>query len=816
MVRRSGGKGGGPQGAGGRTPPREVIDRAHLAISTDALTQATTAAAMLREISGHTKDTVATLGRVETWLNDPANSMGGGGGSGTGDGGGTGASFSHGRPVMSEDQSRRPTTGPTGYPGGAGYGAHAVSHGFGYSPEGVSRGGMSGSLGAAQAYVSQFVHHRMGTSDAVNYRREENGSYTGVDRFGNDVEGQTGLSQSTVSQRVKVSQNAAIGGHSGSVLGALQGIPVVGPIASKLLTPFNEVQKVGNFIGDQRAANAQYQSIYGPGTSGFDQRMQNFGGRFNNTMRNIGSVFGIGNGGLSDSDYDTAFKSISGMGFQGGDRDRMLNFATNNFSSMGMSVQDSLSLVSTNAKEASTNFSTLTDQLKNVSTMAQEAGQSAEVFRQKFSQSYQTAVNSGFGSASGALATAQVANTAGQGRLFTGLNTSQMFSTMQGQTMLASQMGYTNTLDFSLASQANPMVTAQAQDKQLDQVFNSVVPQSVRQLVQQEIDKQPGGAQSVANDQGRAQIVVSAVEQKQPGAIGNNVYAIRQAMSAANIGIDQSVMDNPNALAIYYVQWVAKNGKGYSTAVAQQIAKSGQVTVGGAKASTNKKQNQATADTLNSLSSVFGGGTKAGAYSTNSKGQLTMDPMVKQLQGAGISHVQVETKDGSQIVSLQTAEKSYRDQLAKGTAVIESGPYAGSAISDHYTPEVNFQGPSTVNSKARNTTFDKKTMASLSKMGLTDKEMTQIISESDSGLVTGLAGGSQKQKDKILLSMAQKLQESDASGTSGTITVGLQPNVAKYLQIQTTGNDLLNTAANSGGPPSISSSGSSTNGRTGG
>lgn len=745
-----------------------VEDRVLAALTEKLQEQFETATNMQERIANATEHSLLMLDNIHGLMETGASGggipiLGGFGGGFGGFGGGYGGGYGgggypgYGGPVMSPHQTQRPTVGQQGYPNPfAGMGAP-----------------LPGVGGGLRMRAQRYVHQNFGVNrgGAVTYRQQADGSYSSHGADGSIIE--SGLSEATVAGRTAISGAAMrLGGASG-LTGMARAIPVVGAAVAGAEAFYKGAQ----FIGNQRAANAQYQAIYGPGSNGFDERVHNLGGRLSNMMSNVGSVFGYGPGGLSDSDYDKTFKAVSGMGFGGSDRNRAIDFATNNFNTMGMSVDDSLKLIGINAKEASTSFSELTDQLKQVSEMARQTGQSAEVMRQSYINSYATGVSAGFAGSSGALATAQVASTAGQGRLFAGLDTSSMYSSLGGQQVLANRMGYGSVLDFSLAAQSNPEVVAEAQQKQLNQVFQSVVPPDVRALVEKSIAKN-GGAQNIATNQNRALVVVKDVEGQRHGAL--NALAIISAMQAAGIAGAENL--DPTAAAIFYVQWVAKQGRNFVDPVAQQMKAIDQ------KQITNKSQI--------SMGDVFSGGLGF------SGGKLVDDPVIAKMSQDNVSMVRVQTAKGESLVTMQTAMKDYRDQLTSGTAVIASGPNAGQTVGAIYGKEQSAHYKDTTNTKTDRGVLSGSMMKQLQGMGLSEDQIDQLGSMRN-------AGGLLK-NDKFFMQIARSMAEKNSQGINGKITVELKGDAAKYLQLNTTGDSLVNIGAASGAPPALNSNGSST------
>lgn len=680
-----------------------------------------------------------------------------------------------------------------GYPGGTGYGmgpgrAPGASGGAGHggggvTPTGKFRGGMGGVLGAVQARVATAVHHGSGIG---SYGGQPVVRHTVNDDGTVNLHGQDGGILGTVSgeefaKRAAVSSAALRLGGASSVMGMLRAVPeIAAPIAVA-----EAAWKGGNFIGNQRAANAAYQSIYGPGTSGFDQRMSLLGGRIGNSLNNLGSMFGFSSGGLSDSDYQKAFKGISALGYSGDRRSQAMNFTTKNFNSMGMSVDESLQLAGVNAQKASENFTQLSDQLKQVSTMAQQAGQNADVFRQKFIQAYSTGVQGGLGPAAGPLAVANTANTVGLGRQFSGMNLSSMYSTMGGQQVLASSMGYSNVLSYDLASSQNPMVMAQGQQNMLNRMLNAAGGPDVEQLVLQQIDK-VGGKAAVVQDTsgGLALKVATAVQKINPNAL--NTWSIQSAFAAAGV---TNYPTDPQGLAIYYIKWLANDKQGIVKQVAAQ------------EKAVDQKVISKVAPGDAALAKKYGAGV--GQFRAISGGNVVEDPILKEMQSDQINNVIVQTKNGQATVSLTEAEGKFRDQLTKGTAIIADGLKKGQTVGQAYGTEVSAHYKDTTGTAApKDALLSSAEMNWLQQNGI---DVSQLSPSDQKKLFNAAKKGLTGVKKEAL-----KLNSEKSSGATGQIYVSMTPALAKYLNITGSQNVIVNNAAQNNSVPGISGTGSST------
>lgn len=718
----------------------------------------------------------------------------------------------NGQPVMPFMNSARPMAGQGGYPGGYGYGMQGTGRPGdpfgGYGHGGYAMGGMGGALGLAQLGVARTIHRYGGAGQggAAHYvsQVDENGKPTGtyntLDRHGNTVE--QGISHATMLQRGAVSAAAGRVGSAGGVLGMLRSVPAAGMAIGGTLAVAESIHKLGQFVGDQRAANAQYQAIFGPNSSGWEQRQQNFGYRFNNEMSNLRSIFG-GTGGLSGSDADRAFKGVSAMGFQGADRNTALSFITSNFNSTGMSVDDSMKIVATNAQQAATSLTQVSEQLKAVSASAVQAGQSAVVWRDAYANTYTAAVNSGFGGASGAIAVAQTQAGVGSGREFAGLDTSGMYANQGRINVLAAQLGM-SSLDFSLAVRKNPALMGRAQDMRINQQMDSIVDPSVKKRIQAKIRKSPGGANAVAAGEGNvglATAIAAEIESETKGAI--QTIPVANALRASGVkGVDTM---NDITIAAYYVIWVAKNGMMFEMPMVQEEKRSDQ------RAATPAQVAKAKADGDLSVHK-------------NSAGKWVIDPVMSYLQRDKVTTVEVQTGHGLDRVSLATAEKYYSGQLVNGSAVIASGPNTGKRVGDVYTPELHPKGdPTNTHDRHERGVFGSAAWKIINRQGLSEKELADLTQQQqkqhelhviearitpkydahgkrvDQNVVVARLD---KQTQAVLAQQARDIHQSDlkhqrqdgsASG-GGKISVEMKPWLKKYFDYAISGQGLVDSS----------------------
>lgn len=184
-----------------------------------------------------------------------------------------------------------------------------------------------------------------------------------------------------------------------------KGAGVVGAVATG-------VNMAGDFFEGQRAANNEWQAIYGGTNVGAT------GERFRQKM------FGLSQFGFMDSDQaQKLYSTVSKTGMSGQDRQMSLDFATDMYGQLGMSIEQSTKLIEIAAKTGQESLSGVAVALTQVSESAVEAGVNAEKAREKFIQTFSgvTAMTGG-GTGSAQLAGAISGAEMGMGREFQGVS----------------------------------------------------------------------------------------------------------------------------------------------------------------------------------------------------------------------------------------------------------------------------------------------------------------------------------------------------------------------------------------------------------
>jgi hypothetical protein len=566
---------------------------------------------------------------------------------------------------------------------------------------------------------------------------------------------------------------ARVSGIGGALTGegamaGLRAVPVLGTAAAVV----GGVWEGANFIANQRQANAQYQSVLG------GSNMGGLGQRALQAGFQLKSLFG---GGLGWGQSGQAFKDVTSLGYQGGNRQQRLNFIETNYKHTGMSVDQSMELVSVAAKGVTTNFSELEDQLQKVSKAAKDTNQNAAALRENFIQNFAALQQASQGANAGQLAQGLTNVTAGLGRAYAPLNFTGMFD-QSGMQRAAASMGYGNLAQYEAAGQNNPMITAQGSQNVINQSLGAVVPADLKNYIQQLI-QQHGGNQAVVNNQNLQMVIAN-----QAMASGKvQIQAIRGVLQAARISGAEQMSDQ--AVVAYVVAWVA-GGVDLTKQTAVQQAMGQQQNVGTSVWTDNKisqiGQGLPDADRkkLQQDASAAMQGRGSGTLGYNQKAG-TFDPVIDRLQkqfGKGLL-VEVQTARGSQIVTLEQAAKDFRDQLVNGTAVIASGDKRGQTVKD-------LVGFTETNAKYGDTTQSKTTSGLLGGKGGGFPQLGRMTWDQMQNQINQIGGGNGQ------------------TGTAGAnaqtgVYIDMSPELKKYLNITVTGDPTVEAGAANNAPPKV-------------
>lgn len=302
--------------------------------------------------------------------------------------------------------------------------------------------------GSGDAYVPT---HKNAAGNQV-YAHLRNGQLLGHRTVGTGpgqvTQAQLAASAGT-SRIAAVAQHAGGGPAGGGLKGLVNSIPVVGPIASRILGIGEDILNFGmSAIGvgkDQISAGRNYQAIYGGGI------MPNQGERAIKAAATLQNK--LSPTGLDDQDFETAYDSITAMGYKAGSRRDKMAFVRNAYESTGARPGETLPFLDQVARGANINLKDLTKSLQEVSEAAAKAGQSGVVFRKQMADLTQRGLDAGYsGNAAVDLAKSEIANTGGARNLVgSGYNTD-----FAHQNIAAYRAGMPNGGYMQLYSTAHP------------------------------------------------------------------------------------------------------------------------------------------------------------------------------------------------------------------------------------------------------------------------------------------------------------------------------------------------------------------------
>jgi hypothetical protein len=455
--------------------------------------------------------------------------------------------------------------------------------------------------------------------------------------------------------------------------------------------------QAAHLVANQRAKNAQYQSIMGGSNfAGFGQRIQS-------TMFGIRNAFTLGSGQAQE-----AFMGATQMGMRGNERNNALNMAVSAFNSMGMSVSQSLAAMNIQAQSGYENFTALEQSLKGVTAAAKETSQNADAVRQSFINTLGAVTqNVGGGAGTNTAAAAISTMQAGLGRQFANVN----FSGLTDQNrlyMMASNAGQ-GINQFLANATTNPNVLTSGINRLQNQFLGNL-----------------GGQQAVANalktgykpgangKLGPAQIASLTERVQSQYAPEPEIAAILQQA----LGVDTSSM-SPEAVLQMYTNYLVGN-----TQLQGQNPAGPQAVTGAGRAALQQAFSPAQAAQSAATSAAGGGALTAATYTTQaigaaakkagisvgslsgSQGKLR-EAYLKQVGQTGSNSTiidqllrdksnwgklyTVQTANGGQAtVSFQDLITNYSDQAASGGVTFATGKdasgqsLAGTSVASKY------------------------------------------------------------------------------------------------------------------------------------
>lgn len=483
-----------------------------------------------------------------------------------------------------------------------------------------------------------------------------------------------------------------------------EGITSVLGGASKFLgyagAAYTAVQMGAQFAEDQRAKNAQFQSIYGGSNAGaFGQRAE--GGLFR------WSQFGS----MSGAQANQLFMGVSQTGLQGDQRQSALDFAVHEFRNRGLDIATSLDLINTAAKNGVDNFNLLSDSISQISDAASKGGRNIGETIQQYAQVFGQLAPTLGGTAAATVAGNLTAVSAALPRELSGVNLAGLGSSSTLRILAAQNgMSYSQLLGMSQQAGGTDRL-AQMQQQFFNQRLTQSMSPDVMQAIQQRIRSSAQGG------------VLTAGEAQGIGAWAlQNGLNVDQAMAMAqSAGISGVTAGN---VGQYVTEAIATGGLGISTqankneALRQRIAAEDTSTIGGhAIYSHDELAKHHMLDAAKGRTSGFLGGavvhlnqqeidlanqlgidrkdyiSQSGHGGTEAHDIHNYQDLYVEKQGRRSKVIEsllanydpsrrftVQTKDGQRSVDLKDAMKYYSDQLIQGDVQINAGQGAGQTV----------------------------------------------------------------------------------------------------------------------------------------
>lgn len=590
-------------------------------------------------------------------------------------------------------------------------------------------------------------------------------TYRGMRRqFFNAVNNRYGIPAANAAQAAPTGAQSLISNIAGPMASmGMRAIPVLGAGIAVV----NGVVDGMEWLTEQRKANAQYQQIYGGDNFGLTDTIQGlFGGDVNTGSGQRAAGFGFrmsqlfSHGGLTGDDADKLFQGVSALGYNNAERDKQLRFGTTMYKQQGMSVDDSMRLIDISARYANQSLAGVADGLTQVSKAAQQTGQSAKTLRDTFTNYYGAALAGGAGASAGTIAQAMTLSTAGMSRQLAGANMTPMLSNPMYLQQIATGAGMTSGQLQSQMAQGNFMAFAGSAQKILDQRMLGVMDPSVRKQFTQLVNEY-GGNEVVAEGPG----AISGIATELMGNKGWNVYAARSALQS--IGVDTSAM-NDQQVAEFFVAQMTSGGMGAQAKKKQEENKPkdirGQIEERGVPDFWFETKQPGMVFSK-SANEYIEREKKTG------KSDPAMEAAIKTFGTNNDQKVEVQTKQGTRIVTLSEAIRDYGDQISTGTAIVAEGEHKGKKLSE--VTGVTTTGVVPGKNGVPNTAKEN------AKSGQTKEEY---------------------EKDRPFL---DKIKDMAGEGPGGVVRIEPSPELARLLHFTATGNVNVDNSAAQGVPPAV-------------
>lgn len=438
------------------------------------------------------------------------------------------------------------------------------------------------------------------------------------------------------------------GGHGGippSGAGSGGGsshLGLVGTIGAKIPVAGMAVRGVEELLS-QREKNAYYQNVEGGSNAGgFGERLSEEGYRW--------STLGM----FSSGEARQAFKGVTRIGYNGRvssghgpGRQQALNFIYHGKSSYGATVDESLTTLQTASENTEVSLTSLSNTLKQLSDDAGKAGVNAQMARSQMMGLFQQAISSGYGSGATSAAGTISDTMASYGRSYANSDASGQLTPQYGR-YAAAQAGMTYG-QFTALQKTNPQAASKVRTGVGLQAINQVLTPQMQQYLRQQIVQYGGKVDESTSLQIASSFLQKFGRQIDPDVLNGQLSALT--------GIQFS--DYDHALG-----WAAMQMSGNTEA----------------SHAGNQMPTDLTGTGNISTSQAFKWGLgqswlDAAAFSNKSvrqavipsKGQV--DPvmaLLSQKMDTSKQYVMVHTANGPQVMRLDQAMVSHRNEIAAG------------------------------------------------------------------------------------------------------------------------------------------------------
>jgi hypothetical protein len=652
---------------------------------------------------------------------------------------------------------------------------------------------------------SQPVLHKVSAVDSggnpyTQYIREDtNGQLSDITGDSAQIDALSNIPASR-----QLSSTFASGLAEGGVVGGMRAIPAIGLVA----TAAEGVNSGAEWLTNQRAANAQYQSIYNQGNVGniFSDLGSFFSGGSGGSTSGLGNRMGqegfvlanrFSAGGLDSQSAQQLYQGVASLGWSGNQQAQALQLGQQGYSSMGMPVDQWMQAVSISAQNLNGDLANLSQQLSTVSSAAVSTGQNANTLRDALISNYQSVSAMVTGAGASSLAGALTMANAGTSRAFAGMSESGMLSNPVTMNMIASSQGMGANQILYQAAQGNVQPLATGIQSTETSLLGNITSPAMKAALSKYVAAH-GGQSTVLNSPNTLQeagmqmmnasnIPPSMLPQYMqsigmtPGASLEDDYAkIAQTMLGNGVGgaaaAGGSSFTSLSAAQTRGASQISAHPTGYTSITTGGQAGAAQALKANQSGWTASDIGQSGTAADTSLQTWFTANTNAAstaavaAYGQVQSKYKTSDPAISNLiQSIGSDPnvgITVTTSKGDETVSLDNAIRLFPDQIASGTATIVGGSDDGKSVGEVVTKD-------TGKSPYKSTTSSAPVAGGVQGSGKTTSAQAWAKAHPDAGTQNTAA----------------------SSNTSGTITIDLTP-AAQQLVTATMGSSSDVSSAN--------------------